>query len=91
VRATQLAGAIENRLQRLDRGDEGLDLPGEAMLAQQAGGFAREGKIAEIDAGAVKAGFRDHADLLFQRPFLPVGPAALHGPERLEDEQFLHG
>ena len=47
------------------------------------------GRIDEAHAAAVEAGIPDHAQLFRQRPFLAVGPAPLHGPKRLIDQQFL--
>ena len=56
-----------------EEGDDPLDLRR----------FAREELV---DAHAVEAGLVDHVQLLVERVFLAVGPAPLHGPQRLVDE-----
>ena len=44
----------------------------------------------DVHGDTVEAGIANHLELAVERPFLPIGPAALHRPCRLVDQQFLH-
>ena len=59
------------------------------MGAREPGHVAGEGGIDEAHAGTVEAGIADHLQLSLERLFHAIRTAALHGPERLIDQQAL--
>ncbi|VIO79966.1 hypothetical protein CI1B_83000 [Bradyrhizobium ivorense] len=92
VIGAELADQIEHRLQIVHRLRIALRLPDHAVRMEEARDLAREGRIDEADAGAVKPGIADHRELGLQRPFVRIGQPPLHRPERLQDTKLLrHG
>ncbi len=89
VIGAELGDQLEHRFQVVDALRVALRLPDHAMRAQEARHLAREGRIDEADAGAVKPGIADHRELGLQRPFVLIGQPPLHRPERLQDAQLL--
>ena len=78
---TEFADQFQNGRKVTDRLRIALRLPGHAIRPQEAGHVARIGRIDEAHAGAIESGIADHGQLFFQRPFQPVRPPPLHGPE----------
>jgi hypothetical protein len=68
VVGAKLCHQFEHRLQVIDRSGIALRLPDHAVCPQKTGRLAREIRIDETHAGAVKPGIADHRELGLKRP-----------------------